>query len=84
MARQIRAPKLENRTSRLKLAARRKPYFVLLSPGISLGYRRNVGAGSWSVKSSDGHGSAWLKAFGLADDFENSNGAAVLETLPTP
>jgi integrase len=79
MARQIRAPKLENRTSRLRLAPRRKPYFALLSPGISLGYRRNSGAGSWSVKASDGHGGAWLKAFGLADDHEDSNGASVLD-----
>jgi integrase len=61
------------------LAPRRKPYFVLLSPGISLGYRRNVGAGSWSVKASDGHGGAWLKSFGISDDHEDSNGASVLD-----
>jgi hypothetical protein len=78
MARQVRAPKLENRTSRLKLAPRWKPYFVLLSPGISLGYRRNVGAGTWSVKAADGHGGSWLKSFGLADDRENSNASSVL------
>jgi integrase len=78
LARQTRSPKLENRTSRLKLAVRRKPYFVLLSPGISLGYRRNVGAGSWSVKASDGHGGSWLKSFGLADDHENA-GSSVLD-----
>jgi hypothetical protein len=79
MARQVRAPKLETRTARLKLPVRRKPYFALLSPGISLGYRRNVGAGSWSVKASDGHGSAWLKSFGLSDDHEDSNGGTVLD-----
>jgi integrase len=78
MARQVRS-KLENRTARLKLAPRRKPYFVLLSPGISLGYRRNIGAGTWSVKSSDGHGGAWLKAFGTVDDHEDSNGSSVLD-----
>jgi integrase len=77
MARKIRS-NLETRTSRLKLLPRRKPYFVLLSPGVSLGYRRNVGNGSWSVKASDGHGGAWLKLFGLSDDHENSNGGSVL------
>jgi hypothetical protein len=79
MARQVRAPKLENRTSRLKLVPRRKPFFVLLSPGISLGYRRNASAGSWSVKASDGHGGAWLKGFAIADDHEDANGATVLD-----
>jgi integrase len=77
IARQVRS-KLENRTARLKLAARRKPYFVLLSPGISLGYRRNVTAGTWSVKASDGHGGAWLKGFAVADDHEDSNAGSVL------
>jgi integrase len=63
----------------LKLPVRRKPYFCLLSPGVFVGYRRNVGSGSWSVKASDGHGSAWLKSFALADDSEESNGASVLD-----
>jgi hypothetical protein len=44
MARRTRAPKLETRTTRLKLAVRRKPYFVVIAPGIGLGYRRNAGA----------------------------------------
>jgi integrase len=79
MPRQTRAPKLENRTSRLKLAARWKPYFILLSPGISLGYRRNASAGSWSVKAADGHGGSWLKSFAIADDSEESNSASVLD-----
>src|SRR6266700_2586641 len=78
MARKVRAPTLENRTSRLKLAPRRKPYFVTISPNIALGFRRNAGAGSWSVRASDGNGGNWLKAFGLADDFEGADGVNVL------
>ena len=78
MARKIRSPSLENRTSRLKLAVRKKPFFVVVSPGVSLGYRRNAGAGSWSVRASDGAGSNWLKGFAIADDFEEANTETVL------
>ena len=80
MARKIRAPKLENRTSRLKLGVRRKSYFVSLGAGLALGYRRNAtGSGTWSIRASDKHGGAWLKAFAAADDFEESNNGSVLD-----
>jgi integrase len=79
MVRRTREAKLEGRTARLKLAVRRKPYFVAVAPGIGLGYRRNAGAGTWSVRASDGHGANWLKAFGVADDYEPSNGESVLD-----
>jgi hypothetical protein len=70
MARRPRESKLETRTARLKLAMRRKPHFVTIAPGIALGYRRNAGAGSWSVRCSDGRGSNWMKGFAIADDHE--------------
>jgi hypothetical protein len=79
MARKVRAPKLENRSSRLKLEIRKKPYFVTVSPNIAVGYRRNAGAGTWSVRASDGHGSNWLKSFAVADDYEEANGNSVLD-----
>ena len=78
MARKVRAPKLETRSTRLKLEGRRKPYFAVIAPGIGLGYRKNSGAGTWSVRASDGHGSNWLKSFAIADDYEESNGNSVL------
>ncbi len=78
MARSIRSSKLENRTSRLKLAARWKPYTVRVAPGVRLGYRRKVTAGSWSVIAADGKGGSWLKAFAAADDFEDANGETIL------
>ena len=79
MARRIRAPKLETRTARLKLEPRRKPYFVTVAPGIAVGYRRNVGAGTYSVRANDGRGGNWLKSFGLADDFEEADGETVFD-----
>jgi integrase len=79
MARSIRAPKLENRTNRLRLTPRWKPYTVRVAPGVRLGYRRKATAGSWSVIAADGRGSSWMKVFGLADDFEAANGTNILD-----
>ncbi|WP_029077848.1 site-specific integrase [Bradyrhizobium sp. th.b2] len=65
-----RSSALESATSRRKLVVRKKPYWLKLSPGIALGYRRNEGPGTWSVRSSDGHGRLWEKRLALADDLE--------------
>jgi len=78
MARHTRAPKLENRTKRLELPVRRKPYFVAVAPRIAVGYRRNRGTGVWVVRAADGHGGNWTKAFAGADDHEEANGESVL------
>lgn len=78
MARSVRSPSLETRTSRLKLKIKRKPYYVVVARGIRLGYRRNQGAGTWNVQAADGHGGTWLKAFATADDFEETDGEHVL------
>ncbi|WP_342726078.1 site-specific integrase [Bradyrhizobium sp. B097] len=73
MARRTRSASLENRTNRLKLAPRKKPYTALIAPGIFLAYRRNAGPGTWSVKCN-----GWLKRFALADDHEDANGNSVM------
>ena len=73
-----RSPKLETATARRKLPLRKKPFWIALAPGIALGYRRNAGAGTWSVRSTDGHGADWIKRIALADDQEPANGGAVL------
>jgi integrase len=65
-----RSSSLETATARRKLAIRKKPYWLKLSPGIALGYRRNEGPGTWSVRGTDGHGRLWEKRLALADDLE--------------
>src|SRR5215831_422512 len=72
-----RAAKLETATARRRLDVRKKPYWIRLSPGIHLGYRRNEGAGTWSVRVADG-GAEWIKKLALADDLEPANPPAVL------
>jgi len=72
-----RVAKLETATARRKLPVRKKPFYVTVSPGIALGYRRNIGGGSWSARRT-GQGSDWIKRIGLADDLEPADGKHVL------
>jgi len=65
-----RAARLETASARRKLAVAKKPYYAKIAPGIHLGYRRNEGAGTWSVRAADGAGGEWLKRIALADDLE--------------
>ncbi len=75
MASRIRSYSLENRTQRLRLSVRRKPYSVQIAvrPAVRLAYRRNLGGGTWSVMAE-----GWMKAFATADDFEDANGTDIL------
>ena len=79
MARSMRASQLETRTARLKLAVRKKPDWVKIAHGAALGYRRNQGPGTWSVRVANGKGGHWIKVLAIADDFDDANGGAVLD-----
>jgi len=72
-----RAPKLENPTARRKLPARKKPYYVPISPGVFLGYCRNSGHCKWSVRVVRGR-AEWTDRFATTDDLEHANGRDVL------
>jgi len=72
-----RAAKLETPTARRKLPVRKKPYWVTISPRIHLGYRRNAGAGTWSVRVAES-GAEWVKRIALADDLEPAGPPHVL------
>jgi integrase len=62
----------------LKRPIAKKPIFVRIGDGLGLGYRRNRTAGTWVVRVADGRGGNWTEAIGAADDFEEANGASVL------
>lgn len=79
MARSVRSTTLETRTARLKLTVARKPVFVRIAPGLSLGYRRNKIAGTWVLRLADGKGGASTKAMGIADDYDVANNDSVLD-----
>ena len=72
-----RARKLESASARRKLPISKKPAYVKIAPGIRLGYRRNKGPGTWSLRVT-GPGVDWVKRIGLADDHEPADGRAVL------
>lgn len=78
MARSARSANLETRTARLKLPVAKKPVFTKIGPGTNLGYRRNQTAGTWVARVADGKGGNWTKAIGVADDFEQADGAFTL------
>jgi integrase len=79
MARKVSFSALESRSARLRLKIRRRPYSgPSLARGIALMYRRNKTNGTWVLKVSDGRGAYWTKGFALSDDFEDSDGKAVL------
>jgi integrase len=67
------------RTPRLKAAVRKKPYFLQLRPGVSLGYRRNQGPGTWLVRVADGNAGNWTKGFATADDADKANNDTVMD-----
>ena len=74
MARRVRASTLENRTARLRLEPRQKPYhFTVIAPGIAIGYRRCQGPGRWVLRAADGHGAYWTDTIALADDHEEAD-----------
>ena len=79
MARSTRSSTLETRAARLRLPIAKKPVFVKIAPGVGLGYRRNGTAGTWVARVADGKGANWTKAIGNADDFDDSDGTAILD-----
>jgi integrase len=78
MARKIRSG-LETRAERLRRRVAKKPNFVKIAVGISLGYRRNMTAGTWVVRVADGNGRNWTRAIGIADDYDDANGSTVFD-----
>jgi integrase len=79
MARKVRSSGFETRTARLKRPVAKKPEFVKIALGVSLGYRRNATAGTWVVRVADGKGANWTKGLGSADDYDAADGVSVLD-----
>jgi hypothetical protein len=63
---------------RLEMPISRKPLFESLGDGLSVGYCRNQGAGTWVVRKSDGRGGSYQKVIGVADDYQEADGERAL------
>lgn len=68
MARRITNPKIDSRSARARLSARREPYWAVISLGCALGYRRTAPCGSWIARFRDEDGKQHYEALGAADD----------------
>jgi integrase len=81
MPRAARAVKLETRSARAKLAARRAPYFVKVAKGLRLGYYRGSGSssGSWIGRRYLGTRQYETTSIGIADDTTSADNLAVFD-----
>ena len=76
MARTVRNAKLDTRSGRAKLAARREPYWTVISAGCAVGYRRGANGGTWVARMRDG-AKQHYDALGAADDNRDADGLTV-------
>ncbi len=70
---------IETKTARSKLPISKVPIFERLGQGVSIGYRRNAGAGVWIVRLADGKRGKTEKRLALADDAAPADGRAVMD-----
>src|SRR5215468_7387593 len=78
MARTLRDAKLDTRNSRLRLKARRDPYWRSISEGLAVGYLRGAKGETWIARHySTDHGRRY-QAIGATDDVADADGQHVL------
>lgn len=77
MARAIRNPKLDTRTSRSKVEPRREPYWAVIAKGCALGYRRGEHCGTWIARFRDEDNKQHYEALGAADDIRDADAISV-------
>lgn len=85
MARTIRDRTIDTKEARGRLTGRGKPYYRLIEEGLHLGYRKPrgrrgkpAGAGKWILRHYEGAQSYTVTTIGVADDFSDADGVAVL------
>jgi integrase len=72
---------LESGTARLKLSARKEPFWTKLGSGLAMGYYRPKGeiAGTWSARFYDARTrKKFLHSLGAADDYDQADDRDVL------
>jgi integrase len=78
MARLLRDTSLESREARLRLKARKKPYWRLLEAGRHLGYYKGTRGGTWVARAFAGKGRYHEIKLGMADDASDADGVHIL------
>jgi integrase len=77
MARQVRNAKVNTRSARAKLAARKSPYWTSITRGCALGYRKGAKGGTW-VEKLVRDGLRKEKTIGPADDALDPDGRTAI------
>ncbi len=70
---------VESREARRHLAPRQEPYWRLLDKGCHLGYYKGSELRLWIARLSRGKGRDTEERVGLADDFADADGIAVMD-----
>jgi integrase len=79
MRKAIRNADLATRTARYGLRARPKPYYLVVKPGLHLGYKKPLsGAGKWVVRHSLGEHTYAVQRIATADDHTDADGDRIL------
>src|SRR4029453_14627561 len=79
MARMVRDAQLGSRAARKRRAARGKPHWRAIDPGLHIGYRKPVkGAGRWVVRLYGGRQTYETATIAVADDISDANCVDVL------
>ena len=78
MARTVRNAKLDTRSARAKLPAKKSGYWVPISRGFALGYRKGPKGGVWLARLIDSKGRREA-ALGSADDALDPEGERILD-----
>ncbi len=79
MARPAQDAELKSREARCLLAPRPEPYWCLLDKGCHLGYYKGSELRLWIARLSRGKGRDREERVGLADDFAEADGIAVMD-----
>jgi integrase len=77
MARNVRNPKIDSRSARAKLPARREPYWTVISDGCAMGYRKGAKGGTWIARLRGDDGRQHYEALGASDDARDPDGLTV-------
>lgn len=82
MAKRVRDATLDNKTARLRLKPRGKPYYRLIERGLHLGYRRlgdKDKGGTWVCRCYVGAQSYQVVSLGIADDYSDADDKKILD-----
>src|SRR5208282_6691734 len=80
MARTVRAATIDTRTARMRLTARKKPFWRPIEQGRHLGYYKGRRGGSWVVRFYlEGEGRYVETVIGTADDVLDADGHSILD-----